>query len=73
MKVVAESEQMILENWLNTTFRKAIENDALIMEHALYILKVGTERGDCAVEVMRRVITSFVIEVINPDELSSGR
>jgi hypothetical protein len=57
--------ELILRDWLETTFRDALLDDNRVMQ-AAYLLKVGHEKGDPPVEIVRRCIAGFVRELVAP-------
>lgn len=65
---VAAAKQDALQEWLETTFREAIGDDDRVLA-AAGLMKVGVEAGDGPVEVLRRCIASFVIDLIKPGVL----
>lgn len=59
-----------LVRWLETTFRNAVNDDDRIRQAAAY-LKVGRDRGDDTIDVVRACIAAFVLELIDPGMLDS--
>ena len=56
-------EMKAVEKWINTILRDAVLDDVRVTEKALHLVKVGLDDGDPPVEVMRRAIISFVLDV----------
>ena len=61
-------KETILRQWLDTEFRDAVKDDERVFKAAA-VMKVGVEKGDTPVEIVRRVIASFVIDLIDPGSL----
>jgi len=61
--------QAVLQQWLETDFRAAVNDDERIEVNAGRMVAVGQRRGDPAFKIFRTAITAFVWDVIMPGEI----
>jgi len=58
-----------LRHWMDNEFKTALSDDKRVEEKAGWMLKIGSDTGDSAIEAIRRAVASFVIDVIAPKTL----
>lgn len=61
-----------LRHWLDNDFKAAVNDDVRVEQKAAWMLKVGHERGDSAIECTRKAVASFVIDCIAPNAIPSA-
>jgi hypothetical protein len=61
-----------LRHWLDNDFKAAVNDDVRVEQKAAWMLKVGHEKGDSAIECTRKAVASFVIDCIAPNAIPSA-
>lgn len=56
-----------LRHWMENEFKTALLDNARVEQKACWMLKVGHDMGDSAIQCTRRAIASFVIDCIAPN------
>lgn len=64
--------KVFLVAWLETEFKQQLFNPE-ITKMALGVLKVATERKNTPPEIIRRVVASFVVDIIDPQILDKKK
>lgn len=57
---MTQSEREVLIKWLEGPFKKACNEDVKRLQEAIWMLKIGHDTGDSAIDSMSVAIAAFV-------------